>query len=175
MPEVGRLVGDKTRYTNRLGNALKQYYPQVLQWFEQRDTVAFLDFLTRWPTLTQAKRTGKTTLVTFFNAHNVRVERVIEARLCAIKSASPLTRDMAVITAYQLQTEVLVEQLLRLLPAMTRRSLQRLPSYPIMPCCLSHSPALAWHWRRGCWLALVKTASATLVQSKYNNTQALPR
>lgn len=29
-----RLVGDKTRYTNRLGNALKQYYPQALEWFE---------------------------------------------------------------------------------------------------------------------------------------------
>jgi transposase len=42
-----RLVGDKNRYTNRLGNALKQYYPQALQWFEQRDTVLFCDFITR--------------------------------------------------------------------------------------------------------------------------------
>jgi transposase len=115
-----RLVGDKTRYTNRLGNALKQYYPQALQWFEQRDTVVFLDFLTRWPTLIQAKRARKATLVTFFKVHNVRVERIIEARLCAIKSASPLTRDMAVITAYQLQVEVLVEQLRVTLKAIAR-------------------------------------------------------
>jgi transposase len=55
-----RLVGDKTRYTNRLGNALKQYYPQALQWFEQRDTVVFCDFLTRWPTLIQVKRALRT-------------------------------------------------------------------------------------------------------------------
>ena len=81
-----RLFGDKTRYTNRLGNALKQYFPQALQWFEQRDTLVFLDFLTRWPTLTQAKRAHKATLTTFFNVHNVRVERVIKARLCAIKT-----------------------------------------------------------------------------------------
>lgn len=100
---------DKTRYTNRLGNALKQYYPQALQWFEHRDTVVFCDFLTRWPTLIQVNRVRKATLTTFFKAHNVRFERVIEARLCAIKSASPLTRDMAVITAYQLQAEALVE------------------------------------------------------------------
>ena len=133
-----RLVGDKTRYTNRLGNALKQYYPQALQWFEQRDTVVFLDFLTRWPTLTQAKRARKATLATFFKVHNVRFERVIEARLCAIKSASPLTRDMAVITAYQLQAEALVEQLRVTLKAIARFDAEiattaaKLPDYALL-------------------------------------------
>ena len=33
------LVGDKIRLSNRLINTLKQYYPQALDWFEQRDTV----------------------------------------------------------------------------------------------------------------------------------------
>ncbi len=133
-----RLVGDKTRYTNRLGNALKQYYPQVLQWFEQRDTVVFCDFLTRWPTLIQVKRARKATLVTFFKVHNVRFERVIEARLCAIKSATPLTRDMAVITAYQLQAEVLIEQLRVTLKAIARFDAEiattaaRLPDYALL-------------------------------------------
>ena len=133
-----RLVGDKTRYTNRLGNALKQYYPQALQWFEQRDTVVFCDFLTRWPTLIQVKRARKATLTTFFKVHNVRFERVIEARLCAIKSASPLTRDMAVITAYQLQVEVLVEQLRVTLKAIARFDAEiattaaKLPDYALL-------------------------------------------
>ena len=36
------LVGDKTRFTNRLTNTLKQYYPQALDWFEQRDTAPVL-------------------------------------------------------------------------------------------------------------------------------------
>ena len=45
------LVGDKTRITNRLAITLKQYFPQALTWFEQRDTLLFCDFLYRWPTL----------------------------------------------------------------------------------------------------------------------------
>ena len=145
-----RLVGDKTRFTNRLGNALKQYYPQALQWFEQRDTVVFCDFLTRWPTLIQVKRARKATLTTFFKVHNVRFERVIEARLCAIKSASPLTRDMAVITAYQLQAEALVEQLRVTLKALARFDAEiattaaKLPDYALLFKSLPGAgPALA--------------------------------
>lgn len=37
------LIGDKTRFTNRLGNALKQYFPQALEWFDQHDTILFCD------------------------------------------------------------------------------------------------------------------------------------
>ena len=37
------LVGDKTRFTNRLTVTLKQYYPHALDWFDQRDTVLFCD------------------------------------------------------------------------------------------------------------------------------------
>ena len=39
------LVGDKTRITNRLSSTLKEYFPQALDWFEDRDTVLFCDFL----------------------------------------------------------------------------------------------------------------------------------
>ncbi|MBW1891980.1 MAG: IS110 family transposase [Deltaproteobacteria bacterium] len=106
-----RLVGDKTRYTNRLGNALKQYYPQALDWFEQRDTVLFCDFITRWPTLTQVKRARKATLTTFFKTHNVRFDRLIDARLQAIKVAMPLTHDVAVINTHKLYALALIEQL----------------------------------------------------------------
>src|ERR1700722_3178068 len=51
------LVGDKTRFTNRLTSTLKQYYPQTLEWFEDIDTVLFCDFLTRWPTLAAVRNT----------------------------------------------------------------------------------------------------------------------
>ena len=50
-----RLVGDKGRITNRLIYALKQYFPQAVEWFKDKDTVVFCDFLSRWPTLKQAK------------------------------------------------------------------------------------------------------------------------
>ncbi len=66
-----QLVNDKLRFTNRLGNALKQYYPQALAWFDQRDTPLFCDFLTRWPTLAQVKRAHRAGLKRFFSNHNV--------------------------------------------------------------------------------------------------------
>src|SRR5215510_9876019 len=46
-----RVVGDKVRITNRLTSTLKNYFPHVLQWFPDKDTVVFCDFLSRWPTL----------------------------------------------------------------------------------------------------------------------------
>ncbi len=45
------LVDDQTRITNRLTSALKNYFPQALQWFEDKDSLLFCDFLQRWPTL----------------------------------------------------------------------------------------------------------------------------
>jgi hypothetical protein len=76
-----RLVGDKTRFTNRLGFALKQYFPQALDWFEHTDTIVFCDFLTRWPTLIQIKRARATSVKAFFWSHNVRFVNVIEERI----------------------------------------------------------------------------------------------
>ena len=38
-------VASKAELVNRLGHALKQYYPQVLEWFNHHNTVVFCDFL----------------------------------------------------------------------------------------------------------------------------------
>ena len=104
------LVGDKTRFINRLCDTLKQYYPQALEWFEQRDTVLFCDFLTRWPTLLTVRRARKTTLEAFFHAHKCRI-RLIAARLESIRAATPLTEDPGIITACRLHVLALVAQL----------------------------------------------------------------
>ena len=67
-----KFVDDKTRIINRLGDTLKQYYPQALDWFTRGvDTVLFCDFITRWPTLKQVKRARKNTLITFFHEHRL--------------------------------------------------------------------------------------------------------
>jgi transposase len=105
------LVDDKTRFTNRLGNTLKQYYPQALDWFEQTDTVLFCDFLNRWPTLMAVKRARKTTLEAFFHAHNGRRAKLIEARLQSIRVATPLTEDPGIVAPCRLHVLALVEQL----------------------------------------------------------------
>jgi hypothetical protein len=48
------LVADKVRLTTRLTDALKPYFPQILEWFKDKDTVVFGDVLSRWPTLKPA-------------------------------------------------------------------------------------------------------------------------
>ncbi|ULU25309.1 IS110 family transposase [Dyella terrae] len=114
------LVDDKKRLVNRLGHTLKQYYPQVLDWFDQHDTIVFSDFVLRWPTLKQAQRARKSTLEAFFRAHNVRSAKVMAGRVRAIHTATPLTDDPAVITTHQLLAIALIEQLQVALRAIDR-------------------------------------------------------
>jgi transposase len=105
------LVADKVRLTNRLTDALKQYFPQVLEWFKDKDTMVCCDFLTRWPTLTHAQRARNARLTAFFQEHNVRYPHIVEQRIQAILSATTLTTDSGVIRPNQLLVEVLVQQL----------------------------------------------------------------
>jgi transposase len=143
------LVGDKTRFTNRLTNTLKQYYPHALDWFEQHDTLLFCDFLTRWPTFSQVKRARRASLQAFFYAHNGRRPNVISARLGAIKAAIPLTEDMGVIAPCRLQVLVLIEQLRTTLQAIDRFDREiaelapRLPDYSLFQDLPGAGPHLA--------------------------------
>ena len=114
------LVNDRVRITNRLRYALKQYYPQILEWFDHIDTVLFCDFLERWPTLTQVKRARKNTLKTFFSEHNMRCVHVQERREVAIREALALTTDEAVIVPHRLQALIFIEQLRVTLRALKR-------------------------------------------------------
>ena len=106
-----KLMNDRVRLTNRLRNALKQYYPQPLEWFDHIDTILFCDFIRRWPSLPQAKRARKATLEKFFREHNMNRKALLESRTQAIKSAMSLTDDPAVIVPYRLQVLTLVAQL----------------------------------------------------------------
>src|SRR5499426_3389855 len=106
-----RLVGDKVRLTNRLTSALKNYFPHVLQWFQDKDTAIFCDFLSRWPTLKAAQLARRTTLESFFRDHHVRSADVISTRIEAMKNARALTTDDGVITPNVLLVHALVAQL----------------------------------------------------------------
>ena len=132
-----RLVDDSKRITNRLTSALKQYYPQAVEWFEAKDTVLFCDFLSRWPTLKQVKHARRATLQAFFREHNARSAKLVEERLTAIKSATSLTEDIAVITPHRLLVQALVDQLRVTLQAIERFDAEisaisrTLPDYPL--------------------------------------------
>ncbi len=106
-----KLMNDRVRVTNRLRNALKQYYPQALEWFDRIDTPLFCDFIRRWPSLPQARRARRATLEKFFREHNMNRKALLENRIQGIKSAMPLTEDEAVIMPYRLQAQSLVAQL----------------------------------------------------------------
>src|SRR5215471_7656123 len=127
-----RLVGDKVRLTNRLTSALKNYFPHVLQWFQDKDTAIFCDFLSRWPTLKAAQLARRTTLESFFRAHHVRSADVITTRIEAIKSAMALTTDEGVITPNALLVHALVAQL--------RGTLHAIAAFDkaIAPCAQNH-------------------------------------
>src|ERR671933_923640 len=79
-----RVVGDKVRITNRLTSTLKNYFPHVLHWFQEKDTTIFCDFLSRWPTLKAAQLARRSTLETFCRGHPVRSADVVAQRLHAI-------------------------------------------------------------------------------------------
>ena len=84
-----RVVADKVRLTNRLTSALKNYFPQVLQWFPDKDTHIFCDFLSRWPTLKAVQLARRSTLETFFRDHHVRSADVMAHASTPSKPPSP--------------------------------------------------------------------------------------
>ena len=131
-----RVVGDKVRMTNRLTRTLKNSVPQVLQWFQDKDTLIFCDFLSRWPTLKAAQLARRATLETFCRDHHVRSADVITQRRHAIKTATPLTTDEGVIAPNALLVQALVAQLRVTLQAIADFDLaiaQRAQTHPDFP------------------------------------------
>jgi transposase len=127
-----RLVEDKVRFTNRLTSALKNYFPQVLHWFSDKDTTIFCDFLTQWPTLKAVHLARRTTLERFFRQHQVQT-RIIAQRIQMIKAAVPLTMDEGVITPQVCLVQALVAQLRATLQAIAdfdRAITQLAPTHP---------------------------------------------
>jgi transposase len=128
-----RLVDDQTRITNRMSSALKNYFPQVLQWFEHKDSLMFCDFLQRWPTLKSLRQARRATLEHFFHEHNVRRPALIEQRIDAMKAAHALTHDEGVIAPFSLLVRALVEQLratIQAIESFDREITVRAPAHP---------------------------------------------
>jgi transposase len=132
-----QLVGDQNRLTNRLCDTLKQYYPQALEWFDDRGTVLFCDFLDRWPTLRSVRQARTATLEAFFHAHNSRSSGRISARIRSIRGATALTDDVAIIGPCRLHVLALVAQLRAVLAAIAQFEREiaavasTLPDYPL--------------------------------------------
>ena len=93
-----RLVDEKTRQVLRLQDCLKQYFPQLPQWFEV-DSPLVAALLDRWGDLQQLKHAHPGTLRRFLQEHNCRGQERIQQRIDAIYAATVATTDAAVLEA----------------------------------------------------------------------------
>lgn len=93
-----QLVDDKTREVLRLQDCLKQYFPQLLQWFDV-DTPLVAALLCRWGHLQQLQHAHPGTLRGFLQQQHCRGAERIQQHIDAIYAATPATHDAAVLEA----------------------------------------------------------------------------
>lgn len=105
-----KLVGDHTRWVNRLTQQLKEYFPQALEWFGEIASGSALAFLTHWPTLQRAQRAHKSTLERFFRSHHYSVTRT-QQKIRQIRRATPLTQDPAILEVHPRMVQIWIGQL----------------------------------------------------------------
>lgn len=110
------LVGEKVRLTNRITAALKNFYPQVLDWFEDKDTQVFCEFLNQYPDLQSAQAASADELRQFFKSHKVIRHSAINRRIAQIQTAGPpLTQDPGIVEPMLWLVQTLLIQLKALL------------------------------------------------------------
>lgn len=110
------LVGEKVRLTNRITSALKNFYPQVLDWFEDKDTQVFCEFLSHYPDLPSAQAASADELTEFFKGHKVIRRSAITRRIAQIHTSGPsLTEDPGIVEPMQWLVQTLIIQLKALL------------------------------------------------------------
>jgi transposase len=103
------LVGEKVRLTNRITASLKSYFPQVLDWFEDKDTLVFCAFMEQFPSVIAAQAATPQQLTQFFRSHQAGRKSAIARRIQQIQEAGPpLTRDEAIVVPAQALTCALI-------------------------------------------------------------------
>jgi Transposase/Transposase IS116/IS110/IS902 family len=107
-----KAVDRRTLLSNQLTSALKDYFPQALEWSgEKRAAAMALDFLDKWPSLLDLKASKPDTIRRFYHAHNVRRPELIQERLQQIRSAKALTTEAAIVDTRVRVVRLLVAEL----------------------------------------------------------------
>ncbi len=144
-----QLVGNKTAFTNRITGQLKQYFPQLLGWFDELDSPLVAAFLERWPTLPSLQAAQPAEILQFLHRHNCRSASRNAQHLEQIRQARPLTVDPAIVEPAVLVMETLlrVVQVLRAGIAKLDQAIERLcaehPDYTIFHSFPGAGDALA--------------------------------
>lgn len=107
-----KAVDRRTLLSNQLQSTLRDYFPQAMELVgEHLAAPLALDFLEKWPRLTDVQAARNATLKNFYHRHNVRRPELIESRIQRIRSARLLTRDAAVIETAVRVVRLLVAEL----------------------------------------------------------------
>jgi len=93
-----KAVDRRTLLSNQLQSTLQDYFPQALELAgENLAAPLALDFLEKWPRLSDVQAAKNATIKNFYHRHNVRRPELIAARVQRLRAARSLTRDGAVI------------------------------------------------------------------------------
>lgn len=106
-----KFVDHRTSFTQALSAALKQYFPQIIDWFGEANTTLTRAFIERWPTLGEAKAARPEAIRKLIQAHSRKKPEAVEAILKKIAVAVPLTTDMAIIEGLSILAQSLVTML----------------------------------------------------------------
>lgn len=119
-----KLVQNRVDMSNQITAYLKNYYPQPLDWFREKDTTIFCNFIIKWPSLELVKKVRRPSLMKFFNQNNSRYPEVNEKRFDEIKASHPLTDDPGVIEPNRIMIELLMPQLKLLIEAIEKMDIE---------------------------------------------------
>jgi len=107
-----KAVDHRSLLLNQLTSTLKGYFPQALELASENLACDMaLDFLTKWPRLTDLQATRTSSLKSFYHRHNIRRPELIQKRLDRVRSARLLTTDPAVTEVSVRIVQLLVDQL----------------------------------------------------------------
>lgn len=110
-----RIVDQRKNLQLQLNASLKLYFPLALSLFGRGLTTAFmLKLLKRWPTLAQLRKPHPGTLRKFFADQGVKNKDQQTEWINAIRRATPLTTDQAIIEPQALLVQCLVQQIAHL-------------------------------------------------------------
>lgn len=95
------LVDQRTAATHALAAALKNFFPQALQWFGGEASKLLLAVLKQWPTLADLRSATPAELEQLFRAHRCRkVQARAKTLSTQLESAVPLLRDATAVRGW---------------------------------------------------------------------------
>ena len=161
-----RVVNDSVRITPRRTRTLKNSFPHVWPWLQEKAPAVFGDVLRRWPTRKAAQLARRSPLATFVRDHHVRAAARIGNRLQAINTATPLTSDAGISAPHVLFVQTLGSPLRVTLDALETcdhaiaQRAQRHPDFPLFQALPGAGPVCAPRLLVACGAQRARSASA---------------